>query len=245
MKMRKILITALVSIVGVVSAAPVTAQDSTEIGTEAPASAETLAGAEEEPLALDDLEVTAEGFTLQQEIGLRVIRSAFGKSKSPRFEDRDEWVCWIDKQVGSNFNYLHCARNGDIWALQRSNGIDAPTIPAGGYGKILVSERPVNRWKLKQALASLEGSEDYDREFLQKVLSGEQPLRDPPSEEELERFARAYREVTRLSVRGTSEARQIRAIEAQGLTLARYNHIATLAEEYASVKGEIAALLDD
>ena len=214
------------------------------LSEEAPLPEGAVAGAETEPLDLGELEVTGQGWTLQQETALRVIRTAYGNTRSMKAEDRDEWVCWLQRKTGSWFKYLHCARNGDLWAVGRVNGLDAPTVPIGGYGRILVSERPANRYKLERAMASLEGSSEYDMEFLRKVVDGEEPLRDPPSDEEIERFARAYAEVDRLHREGASEDAQIGVIEAQGLTLERYNHIAAMTQEYDSIERAVASRLD-
>ncbi len=209
-----------------------------------PLSDEARAAAEESPLELDDLEVVSEGFGFEQEFTLRLLRQALYKPKSFKQEHRDEWVCWIDEATGSHFNYLNCARNGDIWALERPGGMGAPTVPAGGYGKILRSERPVNRYKLEQALKHLNGPEGFDQEFLSMAVSGERPPRDVPSDEELDQFARAYEVIGRLQSRGASEQRQVNAIEAQGLSLARYNHIAELTQVYQSIENSVAARLD-
>ncbi len=219
------------------AAAPIAAQ-------EQPLSEQARASAEEAPLELDDLEVISEGFSFEQEFTLRLLRDALYKPKSFSQENRDDWVCWIDEATGSHFNYLNCARNGDIWALERSSGMSAPTVPAGGYGRILRSERPVNRHKLEQALASLEGPEGFDQEFLALAVTGERPPRDIPSEEELDRFAQAYTVIGRLQSRGASEQRQVSAIEAQGLSLKRYNHIAELTEVYQSIENSVAERLD-
>ncbi len=206
------------------------------------------APASEEPFALDSLEVVGEGFTYEQEVTLRLLRDALDKPKRLTEDARDDWVCWIDEATGSKFNYLNCARNGDLWALQPSSlgsggsAIGAP-LPVAGYGKILRSTHPVNTWKLKQAMASLEGNAEFDQEFIALALTGERPPRDVPSEEELDQFARAYQVVGRLQARGVSERRQISAIEAQGLSLARYNRIAELTEVYQSLENAVAERL--
>ena len=62
---------------------------------------EEWAEAETDTLELDPLEVTGAGWTYQQEVTLRFLRSAYKKPKSPRIEDRDVWVCWIDEATGS------------------------------------------------------------------------------------------------------------------------------------------------
>lgn len=221
--------------------APLAAQDF-------PTAEEAAAAAADEPLVLDDLEIVAEGLSFEQEFTLRMLRESLDKPKSQKEEDRDEWVCWVDEATGSSFNYLNCARNGDIWALQPSSmgggsmAIGAP-MPQAGYGSIMRSSRPVNRAKLRQAMDNLNGDEAFDREFITLALSGERPPRDIPDEEELDQFAKAYEELGRLQQRGASEGRQIGAIEATGLTLARYNRIAELTEVYQSIENEVAERL--
>lgn len=220
-------------------AGPLWAQEAATPGTE-----ESAGAPEAETLVLEELEVIGEGFSFEQEFTLRLLRDALYKPKSLSQKDRDEWVCWIDEATGSHFNYLNCARNGDIWANGRPDGLNAPTVPIGGYGKILRSERPVNRYKLEQAMATLEGPEGFDQEFLSMVVAGDRPPRDIPTDEELDQFAQAYTIIGRLQSRGASEARQIRAIEAQGLTLKRYNHIAGLTEVYQTIENSVAERLD-
>jgi hypothetical protein len=213
-----------------------------------PTAEEAAAAAAEEPLVLDDLEIVADGLSFEQEFTLRMLRESLDKPKSQKEEDRDEWVCWVDEATGSSFNYLNCARNGDIWALQPSSmgggsmAIGAP-MPQAGYGSIMRSSRPVNRAKLRQAMENLNGNAEFDREFIALSLSGERPPRDIPDEEELDRFAEAYAELGRLQQRGASESRQIGAIEAKGLTLARYNRIAELTEVYQSIENQVAERL--
>ncbi len=218
--------------------------DTTSTGSDMPLSEEARARASEEPLVLDTLEVTAAGFAFQQEVTLRLLRTALERPKSRRQESRDDWVCWIEESTGSSFNYLNCARNGDLWALERPFGLEGPTIPVAGYGTILRSSRPVNRWKLQQAMASLNGSPEFDTEFLALALQGQKPPRDIPDDSELDQFAGAYAAVAALLARGSDESSQIQSIEAQGLTLERYNRIAELTEIYQSLENEVAARLE-
>lgn len=220
---------------------PVLAQDF-------PSAEEAAAAAADAPLELDNLEIVAEGLSFEQEFALRMLRDALEKPKSQKYEDRDKWVCWVDRATGTRLKYLNCARNGDLWALQPSSlggggmAIGAP-VPVGGYGKILRSSNPVNQYKLKQAMGNLHGDEDFDKEFIALSLSGERPPRDIPDEEELDRFAQAYGDLGRLQERGASEGRQIGAIEEAGLTLARYNRIAELTEVYQSIENQVAERL--
>lgn len=210
---------------------------------EAYISREDLEAAETDTLELDPIEVTGEGWSFEQEVTLRLIRQAYDKPKSMRKEDKDNWVCWIDDATGSHLSYLGCARNGDLWALNPDQGIGRYPTGEAGYGRIQVSSRPVNKWKLEKALGTLPGNAEFDHEFTQMVLAGERPPRDIPDEEEIEQFARAYQEVSRLARRGASEDRQIRAITDEGLTLTRYNRIAELTEVFESIKQTIAEQL--
>jgi hypothetical protein len=226
---------------GLAAAWPVAAQDF-------PTAEEAAAAAGDDPLILDDLEIVADGLSFEQEFTLRMLRESLDKPKSQKEEDRDEWVCWVDEATGSNFNYLNCARNGDIWALQPSSmgggamAIGAP-LPQAGYGSIMRSSNPVNRAKLNQAMENLNGNAEFDKEFITLALSGERPPRDIPDEEELDQFAEAYEELGKLQRRGASEGRQIGAIEDTGLTLARYNRIAELTEVYQSIENQVAERL--
>ncbi len=210
-----------------------------------PLSEEELARAEETPLELDPVEVTTEALSFDQEVTLRLIRQAYERPRSLKQEDRDVLVCWADEATGSHFKYLSCARNGDLWALQRPNGITGPTVPMGGYGTIMRTERPVNRYKLEQALANLPGSAEFDKEFTNMVIAGDKPPRDIPDDEELDQFAQAYKDVGRLARRGASEDRQVRAIRESGLTLTRYNRIATLVETFQSIENDIASRIEN
>lgn len=214
-------------------------EDELVFANEAP-SAEELEGAEEVPLELDPISVSGQGLSFQQEVALRVVRQAYKASRSDRREDIDKWVCWLEKPTGSSFNYLGCARNGDIWALRPDFGGNfAKPFGMAGYGKIMRTIRPVNRWKLEQALGALSGSTDFDREFLARVMAGEQPPRDIPNDQELDQFAKAWLQVGNLNKARKSEALQVAAIDAEGLTLQRYNRIAELVETYQSVENQV------
>ena len=62
-------------------------------------------------------------------------------------------------------------------------------------------------------------------------------------EEELDLFARAWQDVQALEQRGAAEQEQIAAITGAGLSLKRYNRIATLVDEYQSLENQVAARL--
>ncbi len=207
-------------------------------------SAEELEGAEEIPLELDPVEVTGSDLNFNQEVALRIVRQAYNSPRSDRHEDRDKWVCWLEKPTGTSFNYLGCARNGDIWALRPSAMPGSPAsnfrpTRTAGYGTIMRSTRPVNQWKLEQALASLPGSGDFDEEFTTMVMLGERPPRDIPNNEEVDQFAKAWIATEELQKAGRPEEDQILAIKAEGLTLKRYNRIAELTEIFQSVENEV------
>lgn len=198
----------------------------------------------EEPLELDEMIVTGEQFSLEQETAVRMVRQALTREKSSKSEDRDTWVCWYRKPGGTHFTYMECARNGDLWALRpdgsghRMVGDDVP--PGTVYGTVMRSNRPINKKKFEAMLAQLPGSSDLDKEFVALSLAGQNPPRDIPSDAELDSFASAYSEVGALSRAGESEKAMLEAIESTGLSLDRYNRIVDLVETYQSVENEVA-----
>jgi hypothetical protein len=111
------------------------------------------------------------------------------------------------------------------------------------FGKIWTSQRPVNEKKFKEMLSQLAGPPDFDQEFVAMALGGKRPPRNVPSEEELDRFARAYEAVERLSDLGTNEGELISIIKDQELTLSRYNEIVELVETYQSIENAVAKRL--
>lgn len=193
----------------------------------------------EEPLALEEIVVTGERFSLEQETALRIVRQALNEHRSYKREDRNKWRCWYRRPAGSHFTYMECARNGDLNFLALE-----PSYPRLGqkgdpvYGRIYRSQRPVNKKKFEALLESLPGSADLDREFVALSLAGQQPPRDIPSDAELDDFADAYRAINEQP--DTSEAALIQLIEAEGLTLERYNRIVDLVETYQSIENEVA-----
>jgi len=194
----------------------------------------------EPPLDLDLISVSGESLSYQQEVTLRIVRQAYNARRSDRAEDIDKLVCWLTRPTGSYFKRLNCARNGDIWAVRKApDGRWGRADGLAGYGRIMETTRPVNRWKLEQTLAALPGSSDFDREFLARVMAGEQPPRDIPNDEELDWFANAWVQVDQLYKTGKLEQEQISAIEKEGLSLKRYNRIAELVEIYQSVENQV------
>lgn len=197
----------------------------------------------EEPLELEEIIVTGERFTLEQETALRMVRQALTERKSYKREDKDKWVCWYRKPGGTHFTYLECARNGDLQALRPDPMFGSLTTGGAGYagyGTIYRSQRPVNKKKFESMLDTLPGSGDLDREFVAMTLAGSQPPRDIPSETELDDFAKAYGAVTQLDTAGAGEQELAAAIEDAGLTISRYNRIVDLVETYQSLENEVA-----
>ena len=207
-----------------------------------PPTEEELAGAQEAPLEFGEVVVTGSQFTFEQEVAFRLVRYAMDTPRSDKREDRDKWVCWIDRDVGSRLRYLSCARNGDLWALRPDRHTLLPANRRAGYGTIMVSTRPVNKRKFKNMLATIHGSDEFDREFVSMALAGQRPPRDIPSEDELDRFAQAYRAVVDLSNADddTLEA----AIQGAGLSLGGYNRIVDLLSAYQSIENEVAIRLN-
>ena len=200
----------------------------------------------EEPMALEEVIVTGERFTLEQETALRMVRQALQEKKTYKMEDKDKWVCWYRKPVGTRMTYLECARNGDLIALQpRGDNLgdmlrhNTSRLP--GYGTIMRSQRPVNKKKFEAMLESLPGSDDVDKEFVALSLAGQTPPRDIPSDAALDDFTRAYRVVNNMT--DDNEAAMIQAIEMQGLSVDRYNRIVDLLQTYQSIENEVAMRL--
>ena len=208
-----------------------------------PPTEEELAGAEEAPLEFGEIVVTGSQFTFDQEVAFRLVRFAMNTPRSDKREDRDKWVCWIDRGVGSRLRHLSCARNGDLWAL-RPDPDGSTLMPRGaaGYGTILRSTRPVNRAKFNKMLATMAGNDEFDREFVALARAGQKPPRDIPSADELDRFALAYRAVGDLA--DADDDTLEHAIRGKGLTLSRYNRIVDLLRTYQSMENEVAIRLN-
>ncbi len=201
---------------------------------------------ENSPFELDPIAVTRGDLSFDEELTLRIVRQAFKEVPSNKQKDRDKLLCWIEKPVGSRLSKLGCARNGDVWALRPDklsggNILQTAKHAAVGYGEIMVASRPMGRVKLKRILAALPGTDAFDKEFIELAVKGVKPPRDIPSEEEMKKFAKAWLEVKRLHQQRKPEDVQIAAINAENLTLKRYNQIAELTETYQSIKKDIAS----
>jgi hypothetical protein len=215
-------------------------------GAGPPLTPEERAAAEEAPLELEPLVVGGEQMTFEQELTLRLVRSALDRPRSQARERFDEWVCWFERPTGTRLYYLSCARNGDLYALQPRAGRElSATRGEGSYGRILTTTRPVHRGKLLRLLRDLPGTKEFDEEFVHRARQGERPPRDIPDEEELDRFTAAWTAVARLTGEGADDAALETAITSAGLEVARYNRIATLTEQYQSIENEVARRLQE
>jgi len=92
--------------------------------------------------------------------------------------------------------------------------------------------------KMSYILNSLPGSSDLDNEFVTLALSGQNPPQDIPDEEEMDRFARAFYAVEILSESGANDDEMEAAIEAEGLSLKRYNRLIDLVEIFQSLENQ-------
>ncbi len=71
------------------------------------------------------------------------------------------------------------------------------------------------------------------------VMAGQEPDRDIPNDEELDKFAQAFVKLGKMQKAGKADDEQISAIEKEGLSLKRYNRIAVLTETYQSVENQV------
>lgn len=218
-----------------------------------PLSRQEVENAGADVLDLGSLEVVGQGFSFEQELQLRLVRQALKSPRSEKPGDIDAWVCWYDRPTGTRRKHLYCGRNGDLWALRPStngppgSGSGLTQLVNGtvkyatkGYGTLWVSRFGVYQKRFEETLARLPGSDDFDREFIALASLGRRPPRDIPDADELDQFAAAYQELETLAASGAGEADQLAAIEAEGLTLLRYNQIVELISTYQSLMNEVA-----
>ena len=194
------------------------------------------------PFELDPLSVTTERMPVRQEAGYRMMRQALERERSSRREDIDELICWFEQPIGTRMKYLYCARNGDIWAREPNPYFDNQAgfrrqVP--GYGKLMRSTHPMTERKMARILGSLPGSAELDSEFVSLALSGQSPPQDIPDAEELDRFAQAFYAVEILSEAGADDDELEAAIEAEGLSLERYNRLIDLLEIFQSLENQM------
>lgn len=195
---------------------------------------------DEDVLELDRMAVTGDRISLQKETRLRIVRQAMDEPRSSKPEDKDKMLCWLETPVGTHFQHVTCARNGDLDAL-RMGGKMGQLGGDAGYGrhKFWRSLQADNRATIRNIMADLPDNGYFDRDFAVIASSGGQPPRDVPEEEELQRFAKAYVQVEELTGQGKPESEVVDAIEAQGITLKRYNRVAELSGEYQSIKAKV------
>ena len=96
---------------------------------------------------------------------------------------------------------------------------------------------------MRNALDRLPDSSYFDADFTAIATAGEQPPRDIPDMEELTRFAVAWMNVQDLMNAGKPEDQAIAAIEAEDLSLKRYNRLAELTASYPSIKNTVTELV--
>lgn len=200
--------------------------------------------ADDSVLDLGTLEVVGERFTLKTETRLRIIRKAFNEPRSSLEADKDKLLCWLETPVGTHFRHVTCGRNGDLDAL-RLGGKSGQLGGSAGYGrhKIWRSLKADNSATLRNALDRLPDSSYFDADFTAIATAGEQPPRDIPDMEELTRFAVAWMNVQDLMNAGKPEDQAIAAIEAEDLSLKRYNRLAELTASYPSIKNTVTELV--
>jgi hypothetical protein len=214
---------------------------------EKPPEAETegaITASDEDVLELDRMTVTGERISIKRETRLRIVRHALNEPRSHKKEDRDKLLCWLETPVGTHFQHVTCARNGDLDAL-RFGGKAGQVGGAAGYGrhKFWRSIQADNEATLRSIMADLPENDYFDQEFAAIASSGGQPPRDVPEEEELERFAKAWIQVENLTSQDKPEAEVVAAIEAEGFTLKRYNRVVELTGTYQSIRAKVTELV--
>jgi hypothetical protein len=100
-----------------------------------------------------------------------------------------------------------------------------------------------NEATIRSILADLPDSSYFDEDFYTIASNGGEPPRDVPEVEELNRFSLAWIEVEKSATAGETEDKVVAAIEAQGLTLKRYNRLVALAQSYPSIRAKVTELV--
>lgn len=196
-------------------------------------------GPAEETVELPDLEVIG----TKQELALRFIKAGLEADRSVRHEDRNKPYCWFDKATGSHMTYLYCGLNRSLNAESRY--WKAQFTPPFGYmpsgvlrdrRHIYRSRSPVSPGEIESMMVRL-GPSALNDEIVSRALRGEAPPDKIPSEQEVNRFARALAEIRRLRDDSESdENRMIAAIRNVGLSVERYNEISDLVERYENLR---------
>lgn len=198
----------------------------------------------EDVLELDRMTVTSERLTLRKETRLRVVRHAMNEPRSSKPEDKDKLLCWLETPVGTRFRHVTCARNGDLEAV-RLGGKSGQIGGMAGYGrhKFWRSMQADNEATIRNIMEDMPDDDYFDKEFVAIASSGGQPPRDVPEVEELEKFAKAWVEVDELTKEGKPEEEVVAAIEADGLTLKRYNRLVALTQSYTAIREKVTELV--
>lgn len=194
-------------------------------------------GPTEETIELPDLQVMGK----KQELALRFVKAGLEADRSLRHENGDKPYCWFDKPTGSHLNYLYCGLNrslnasGRHWRDMWVTGVDAAGT-LRDRRQIMRSNFPVNRAQMNEIVDRL-GPSALNEEILSRGLRGEEPPDNVPSEQEMERFARALAEIRQLRANSESDENEmVAAIRDVDLTVERYNQISDLVERYESLR---------
>lgn len=191
----------------------------------------------QETVELPDLEVLG----TKQELALRFVKAGLEADRSMRHKDRNKPYCWFDKPTGSHLTYLYCGLNRSLNASGRHwRNMWVTNVTAAGTSRdrrqIMRSNFPVNRGQMNQLMDRL-GPSALNEEILDRGLRGEALPDNVPSEQEVNRFARALAEIRHLrDVNDSDENKMVAAIRDANLTVARYNEISDLVERYESLR---------
>ena len=203
-----------------------------------------IVSAEDDVYELDAMEVVGERRSLRQETRLRIIRQAMNEPRSKLKKDRDKLLCWLETPVGTHFQHVTCARNGDLEAV-RTHGRAGQVGGMAGYGrhKFYRSIRADNPATMRKTLAAVPDSSYFDQDFVTIASAGGQPPRDVPEEKELDQFVNAWIASGELMKSGEPEEQVVATIEAEGLTLKRYNRLVELTKSYPSINARVTELV--
>ncbi len=192
----------------------------------------------EEPFDLGVLEFSVDRWTYEQEAVLRMIRNVFEVPYSDHPKDRDEWRCWISTQRASRLGRLYCARMGDITARRPVEMLKTSSARAAGYGMFLESTDTVTRSRFEQIMKDLTGPEQFNDEFVARLMAGDRPPRYFPRDGEIDDYLAATEAIEALSPAAADEEIK-RVVERTDLTVSRFEEIARMAKLFPSVASAI------
>lgn len=182
----------------------------------------------------------------QQELALRLVKSALERGRLTGYEARNKLYCWFDTGVGSHMIYLYCAKNkvlNDVNLAYATRGIDGAALVQRN-SPYYRSHFPVNPLKFKRKLNPL-GPSAVNDEIVMRARQGEALPDNVPTKAEIDRFATAMKKIKALRAESRADTnittaqldRRLAAIiDANGLTVDRYNHISDLVERYNSLR---------